>query len=403
MKKKKVLFLNLVLIIGTILMMLVVNEIFLRVYFYGSLARISNQERQTIPHPTRGYTLNPGSRTWHQELDFTVLINVNSHGLRGPEISPKGSKQRILIIGDSTTYGSGVPEDQIIPVLLAKEFNPALVDVVNGSFTTYNTVQELLFLLEEGLAFEPDLVILAFSPNTDIQANTIPLQSLYQKKKRRPYASLDENGALQIDLTYAQKFYEKQTTQPQKKKEPSFLKSQVTYQLIQKYVKSFKPSVWNDPNIFIGWPFLQEFSPEYSTRGLSTEEYQQLWKEGWDVTKALLLKMREASAEKGATFTMMVMAPKLQVETKYQAKVLEVFPLLKLDVTRINREFESFGKESGIPVLDALTPLLEKQKIGETGLYFNMEDEHMTAKSHVLVASALAQQILQKGLIKRDL
>jgi lysophospholipase L1-like esterase len=383
--------------------MLVVNEVFLRVYFYGALARISNQERQTIPHPTRGYTLNPGSRTWHQELDFTVPINVNSQGLRGPEISPKGSKQRILLIGDSTTYGSGVPEDQIIPALLAKELNPALVDVVNGSFTTYNTVQELLFLLEEGLAFEPDLVILAFSPNTDIQANTIPLQSLYQKKKRRPYASLDENGALQINLTYVQKFYEKQTTHPQKKKEPSFLKSQVTYQLVKKYVKSFKTSVWNDPNIFIGWPFLQEFSPEYSTRGLSREEYQQLWLEGWNVTKALLSKMREASVENGAKFAMMVMAPKLQVETKYQAKVLEVFPHLKLDVTRINREFESFGKESGIPVLDALTPLLGKQKIGETGLYFNMEDEHMTAKSHALVASALAQQILQKGLIQRDL
>jgi len=399
MKKNGTLFLNLILILGTILMMLVVNEVFLRIYYFGSIVRVSNQESRVLPHPTRGYTLSPGTHTWHQELDFAVPINVNSQGLRGPEISPKGSKQRILIIGDSTTYGSGVPEDQIIPALLEKEFNPAVVDVVNGSFTTYNTVQELLFLEEEGLSFKPDLVILAFSPNTDIQANTLALQTLHQKHKKRPYAILTQDGTLQLDLTYVEKFYRKQQEQSQVPKTSSFWKEQVTYTLIKKYVRGFKSSKWNDPNIFIGWPFLAEFSSEYSTRGMSVDEYQVLWEDGWNVTKALILRMQEDSKKHGAQFAIMVMAPKIQVEAAYQSRVLEAFPHLKLDTTRINRVIEDFGKEVGIPVLDALTPLLEAEARGEEGLYYNIEDEHMTAKSHEYVAAVLAKQIREQGLL----
>ncbi|HBP89270.1 MAG: hypothetical protein KC592_04245 [Nitrospira sp.] len=384
----------------TILLMLVVNEAFLRWYFLGSLTRVSNPESSMIPHPTRGFSLKPGSKSWHQELDFTVEVNVNSQGLRGPEVQPKGSKQRILIIGDSTTFGSGVPEDRIIPTLLAQKLDGYQVDVVNGSFTTYNTVQELLFLEEEGLSFKPDLVILAFSPNTDIQVNTLALQTLHQKHKKHPYATLTPEGRLQLDLTYVEKAYREQQEQPQAPKTSPFWKEQVTYRLIKKYIRGFKSSKWNDPNIFIGWPFLSEFSPEHSTRGMAADEYQTLWEEGWNVTKALILRMQEDSRKHGARFAMMVMAPKLQVEAVYQSRVLEAFPYLKLDTTRINRVFEDFGRKAGIPVLDALSPLLEAEARGEEGLYYNVEDEHMTAKSHEYVASALANQIREQGLLE---
>ncbi|MDR4494535.1 MAG: hypothetical protein R3B74_08940 [Nitrospirales bacterium] len=398
MRNTKTWVLNAFLVLVTLVVMLVLNEAVLRVYFWGSLLPKTNEENPLIPHPTRGFAFRPATTSWHQELDFTVRVEINKQGLRGPEIGPKDDKKRILIIGDSTTYGSGVPQEEIIPSLLAEELGPNQVEVVNGSFTTYNTVQELLFLEEEGLSFEPDLVVLAFSPNTDIQANTLSLQQLAQKHNRRPYASLTPGGELQLDLTYAEQFYQDQQEQADTRK-GSFLKKFVTYKLIKKYVKGFKSSKWNDPNMFIGWPFLAEFAPEHSTRGMSAEEYQSLWDDGWDVTKALIVRMRDDSRKKSSEFAMMVMAPKLQVETDYQQKVQEVFPHLKLDVTRINRAFEEFGKEAGIPVLDALTPLREAWVKGAKGLYYNVEDEHMTAKSHELVAASLAKQIRAQRLL----
>ena len=398
MKEKQTVWLNAILALGTIGFMLVMNEAALRLYYWGSLMPKTNEVSPLIPHPTRGFAFRPGTTSWHQELDFTVKVNVNSQGLRGPEIPPKGVKKRILIIGDSTTYGSGIPEEDIIPTLLGRELGANQVDVVNGSFTTYNTVQELLFLEEEGLLFEPDLVILAFSPNTDIQANTLSLQQLAQKKNRRPYAFLTPQGELQVDLTYAELFYRDQQANSETHK-TAFWKDFVTYKLIKKYVKGFKSSKWNDPNMFIGWPFLAEFAPEHSTRGMTAEEYRALWDDGWNVTKALLIRMQEDSKNKGARFAMMVMAPKLQVETDYKKKVQEAFPHLKLDTTRINRAFEEFGKEAGIPVLDALTPLVEAYEKGERDLYYNVEDEHMTEKAHKLVAASLAKQIHEYRLL----
>jgi len=85
----------------------------------------------------------------------------------------------------------------------------------------------------------------------------------------------------------------------------------------------------------------------------------------------------------------------------FQAKVIEAYPHLKLDPTRINRAFEEFGKTHNIPVLDALSVLLEGSGVRETGLYYNIEDEHMTAKSHRLVAMSLAKQLYELGLVER--
>ena len=397
--KNKTTILNAALVIFTVLFMVVVGEAFLRVYFFRTLAQPFSTLPVTVPHPTRTIAYAPHSVGRHQELDFNVPIEINAQGLRGTDIGPKDHRQRILFVADSTTFGSGVPVEQILPTLLAKELGEDQVDIINGGFATYNTVQELLFLEEEGLSYQPDLVVLAFSPNTDIQTNTLALQQLHQKKKVRAYAYLDDAGQLQLDLRYVKAFYEKQKDRSSEDHLKPYFKRHVLYRLGKLLVKSFQTSAFHDPNIFIGWPFLAEFAPEYSTRGMTKEDYRQLWDDGWAVTQALILRMRDESVAQGAKFAMMVMAPKLQVEEEYQQKVREVYPGLKLDLTRINRIIEQFGHEAHIPVLDALTPLVQAEQAGETDLYFHIEDEHMTAKAHKIVAESLAQQLREQGLV----
>ncbi|WP_447971247.1 alginate O-acetyltransferase AlgX-related protein [Nitrospira sp. M1] len=400
--KKQTPLLNVVLVCMTIAVMVVVMEAFLRVYFFGSLAQPFSSPSFTVPHPTRTIAYGPGLTGWHQELDFNVPVHINAQGLRGPDIGPKDHRQRILFVADSTTFGSGVPVEQIIPTRLTEELGADRVEIINGGFATYNTVQELLFLEEEGLSYKPDLVILAFSPNTDIQTNTLVLQELHQKKKVRAYASLDDAGQLQLDLSHVKPFYEREKDRTPEERLKAYHKRQVLYRLGKMLVGSFKTSKFHDPNMFIGWPFLAEFAPEYSTRGMSVEDYTRLWDDGWAVTKALILRMREQVLAQGATFAMTVMAPKLQVENEYQAKVQEAYPQLQLDLTRINRVFEEFGQEAGIPVLDSLTVLVEAARQGESGLYYSIEDEHMTAKSHQLVATSLARQLHVRGLVKSE-
>ncbi len=397
--KKKTPILNAVLLVLTVVGTLFMIEFMLRVYFWGTLAQPFSSAPVTIPHPTRTVAYGPNLTGVHQELDFNVSVNINAQGLRGANIGPKDYRYRILIVADSTTFGSGVSVEHIIPTVLAKELGAERVEVINGGFSTYNTVQELLFLEEEGLAYQPDLVILAFSPNTDIQTNTLQLQRLHQQKTRRAYARLNEVGNLELDLSYAKAFYEKEKNRSIEDRRKPYFKRQVIYRLGKMVVNSFKTSTFHDPNIFIGWPFLAEFSPEYSTRGMSVDEYAELWSDGWAVSKALILHMRDETLARGAKFTMMVMAPKLQVEVDYQQKVIEAYPNLKLDLSRINRAFEEFGRKADIPVLDARSVLVDAARAGQTGLYFHLEDEHMTAKSHHLVATSLAQQLRELNLV----
>lgn len=399
---KKSHIVNTGLVLLSVVTTLIVLEGGLRLYLFGTLVQPAAEKSAMMPHETRTYTLEPGFRGRHQELDFDVPVIVNEQGLRGPLVAPKSERPRILIVGDSATYGSGVAVEQIIPTLLAEELGGKQVEVINGSIPVYSTVQEMLFLVEDGLAYEPDLVILAFSPNTDMQTNTLALQKLYQRKRIRPYASLDASGALKIDFSGPATHYEKTKNGYTKTRRKGFFSRLLLYRYIKNVVKGLKRTKYHDPNIFIGWPFLAEFAPEHSTRGLSAQDYETLWAEGWAVTKALIRSMRQAAEAKGADFAMMVMAPKLQVDTVHQARVVQAFPGLRLDPTRINRAFEAFGRAEGIPVFDALTPLLEAASAGEDGLYFDIEDEHMTAKAHRLVAASLARQLRDSGLLRLD-
>lgn len=94
-----------------------------------------------------------------------VAIRTNSMGLRGPEIAlpkPEGVF-RILILGDSVTFGWGVPEEATYPSQLATLLallRPAQhYEVINAGVSGYGTWQELLWLQSVGLQLEPDLLI----------------------------------------------------------------------------------------------------------------------------------------------------------------------------------------------------------------------------------------------------
>ena len=55
------------------------------------------------------YSMRPSSRRAWTTSEFTERASINSIGLRGPEVSPDADgRLRILILGDSMTYGHGV-------------------------------------------------------------------------------------------------------------------------------------------------------------------------------------------------------------------------------------------------------------------------------------------------------
>ena len=86
---------------------------------------------------------------------------------QGPQLlcghqKPAGTK-RILVLGDSYTWGYGVADDEIYTEVLEKSLQQKYpqYEVLNGGVSGWGTDQQYLFLTTEGLKYSPDLVIVA--------------------------------------------------------------------------------------------------------------------------------------------------------------------------------------------------------------------------------------------------
>jgi hypothetical protein len=120
--------------------------------------------------PTRGWTLKPGL---HDVLFRGKLVNSNSNGLRGrAEVAyakPPGIT-RIVVLGDSFTFGEEVSDDETYAHAL-QELVPNS-EVLNLGIHGYGHDQMLLYLQEEGIKYHPDIVLLGFMPD-DMERNIL--------------------------------------------------------------------------------------------------------------------------------------------------------------------------------------------------------------------------------------
>lgn len=131
-------------------------------------------------HPKTRFALVPGARGW----TYDQPIVINSLGMRDVEISAKKSPGtfRILCVGDSYTFGTGVAAEDTYPKQLERmilsRFPGRRVEVLNFGTPGFNTAQEAESLKEQGLALEPEIIVLAFTVANDAEmvSNPIPVR-----------------------------------------------------------------------------------------------------------------------------------------------------------------------------------------------------------------------------------
>lgn len=100
-----------------------------------------------------------------------VSIYSNSLGFRSPEISPKkeSGTYRIVFIGDSTTFGWGVNQDERFSELLQKRLNVEAkcnrYEIINLGIPGYTSLHALHSFTRFAIPYSPDLVICSFGAN----------------------------------------------------------------------------------------------------------------------------------------------------------------------------------------------------------------------------------------------
>lgn len=133
-------------------------------------------------HQPNRSDLYVGPRPW--PVEFETPIQINSLGLRGPEVVPlPPGERRILFLGDSVVAGFEVRQEETFVHLSAERAARALgapVQGINAGVRGYGTDQSLLWYRSRGRGLRPDLVVFVHSLNDT--RNNVTLH-----RQRRPF------------------------------------------------------------------------------------------------------------------------------------------------------------------------------------------------------------------------
>jgi len=146
-----------------VIIALLIGEIIIRFFKLAPVTLGYNiiQNYQFVDNPKICYMMKPRSYEY-----------LNSEGFRGKEFNLKKDKGlvRIIMLGDSVTFGAFVEQASTFPELLEKKLNersrflsaPVRYDILNFGVCGYNIISEIELLKEYGLKYGPDIVVLNF-------------------------------------------------------------------------------------------------------------------------------------------------------------------------------------------------------------------------------------------------
>lgn len=99
-------------------------------------------------------------------------MSINSKGFRGPEFSEEKCQDvyRIINMGDSSTFGVGVPYADLHSALLTDMLNGQAqphkrYEVINAGVPGYSSLQGLRYLKAEVIKYKPDIITVSYGLN----------------------------------------------------------------------------------------------------------------------------------------------------------------------------------------------------------------------------------------------
>ena len=195
-QKKTIFFSFIIMLILT----LMIFELMLRIFAPINVAFIGHRNCENGKRYGWGFSPHENLIIYDPDTGNKFSDKMNSRGWRDREHSFDNPEKifRILALGDSVTFGAIVPMKRSYPYILQDIFstNDMNVEVINISYGGWGTDQQLEALKNEGLKYQPDLIILQFSKN-DLSDNSYFENGPKERKGWKPfYYSLDQRGDL---------------------------------------------------------------------------------------------------------------------------------------------------------------------------------------------------------------
>lgn len=328
-----------------------------------------------------GWVNKPNAEGTYLQKEWETQIGINPKGLRDENYEyekPSEKVKRIVVLGDSFTWGFGVEEYEGF----AEVLEDTLLEncqIINMGAPGYGNDQELLILKNEGVKYNPDLVVVAFYMN-DIDDNLRNISHGYPK----PTFVLDEDD--ELILTYIPVTQKEEWLQAYAAKNNviSFLSFKL-FMVHHSHAYSFiSGRIVSDPNLLNLFKKIGLADKRTMPRGEQTLKHQlELNSTGWNLTRAILMEI-DTVAKANNSETMVVIIPtREQVNKNWDSE--------------INEALVDFGKENNITILDLLPEFREHAKNGKQ-LYFEI-DRHWNAAGHKLAAELIHDKLIEEKLI----
>ena len=306
-----------------------------------------------------GLSLLPGAEGEYTK-EGGAYVRINADGLRDEDhatAKPDGT-YRVAVIGDSHAEAMHVPMAEAFWAVMERRLAacPAhagrTVEAINFGVSGYGTAQELLTLRHKAWAYDPDLVLLLFTPANDVWDNSRALLG----DGLRPYF-VYRDGELVLDESFRQSTAFKLRT--------SFV-GQAHYWLLSRsrlWQQTFRAVTGLRQPAAAG----QAEDAGFDELGLDAQVYRPPetaeWREAWRVTEGLVTLMRDEVEARGKRFFVAVASTAAQINPDAAARARFAEKLGVDDLLHPNERIVALGARAGFPVLD-LAPILRREAEG---------------------------------------
>lgn len=340
-----------------------------------------------------------------------IGVRFNVHGHRGSDhpLQKPEDNTRIMLLGDSYTFGWNVADRQTYPHHLQALLDQTATHpthVINAGFIGWGTDRQYIYFREAGATYASDVVILQLYVGDLINngIGTLQEQRLpggvvvpqHRLDDERPYFIWEDEQLLEIpprDLVA--------TRAEQIGGVRSFLRyHSATYQVIENYLgvgTQPQPAVLKNP------PPPANTTPEQLPMDYYafSPEAQQAddWQDTWAITQALMRRLRDEVEASGGDFRVLFVDSRWLVDGVRGAELRERYQMpAAWDMTYWGDQYRAFMEAEAIPYLDVLPSLHAFHEATGEKIVFE-SDGHWTPAGNCVVAVAVHNWLVQEQLV----
>ena len=340
----------------------------------------------------------PGFDGWIKAPEFTTRVTISPLGLRDRRMSyaKLPGTYRVLFLGDSFVEAVQVDAQDGVAERLDVALNRdgRATEVINAGVAAYGTGQEYLLLDKEGVRYQPDLVLLLFFVGNDVANNNYKLElwdgSL--KLALKPYFTLEKDGSLRL------------IPGPPPNPPGGFTQRMRDCCVLYNVVET---GVMNKLNQDYPRERLEAIGGlRTPLTGLYDKEPEGEWLRAWQISEALLARIRDRAAEIGAPLVI-AGAPEWraldaaiwreEIEKNNRSARSGRLADGRLAPAAPTDQLGAIAARLGVHYIDLLPPLQQEYERGNRGLYFDF-DKHWTEAGHAVAAEAIDRTLRERGL-----